>query len=86
MQPKLSFLNKLFETFRSDNAGVKGKDMEKKNGSFPVTPFDFFGNLIYENVLKMNFHVINCIKTCQREQVNKLLQHFLHVKRRVNNF
>ena len=21
---------------------------------------------------------INCIKTCQREQVNKFLQHFLH--------
>ena len=53
---------------------------------FQFTPFDFFGNLKYENLFKMTFHVINCIKTCQREQVNKLSQHFLHAKCRVNNF
>ena len=34
----------------------------------------------------MNFHAINCIKTCQREHVNILSQHFLHAKCRVNNF
>ena len=45
-------------------------------GSFPVPPFDFFGNLIYENLFKLTFHVINCIKTCQREQVNKFPQPF----------
>ena len=34
----------------------------------------------------MTFHVKKCIKTCQREQVNKFSQHFLHAKCRVNNF
>ena len=28
----------------------------------------------------------NCITRCQREQVNKFLQHFFNAKRRVNNF
>ena len=34
----------------------------------------------------MNFNVINCIKTCQREQVNKFSQQFLVAKCRKNNF
>ena len=34
----------------------------------------------------MDFHVKNCIKTCQREQVNKFLLKFLHPKCCVNNF
>ena len=55
-------------------------------GSFPVPPFDFFGNLINENLFKMTFHVMNCLKTCHREQVKKLSQHFLHAKCRVNKF
>ena len=33
----------------------------------------------------MTFHVINCIKTCQREQVNKFLQHVFHSKFRMIN-
>ena len=55
-------------------------------GSFPVPPFDFFGNLIHENLFKMNFHCIKCIKTYQREQVNKFSQQFLVAKYRKNNF
>ena len=46
----------------------------------------FFGNLLYENFFERTFHVINCIKTCQREQVNKFSHYLLHVKCHVNNF
>ena len=55
-------------------------------GSFPIPPFGFFGNLLYENLFKMTFHVFNCIKACQRKLVNKFLQHFVHLKSRVNFF
>ena len=34
----------------------------------------------------MIYHDKNCITKCQREQVNKFLQQFLHAKCRVNNF
>ena len=46
----------------------------------------FFGNLISEILFKMTFHVLNSIKTCQREQVNKLSQNFVHAKFPLNNF
>ena len=55
-------------------------------GSFPVPFLSFFGNLIYENLFKMTFYAIKCIKTCQREQVNKFSQPFLNAKSHVNNF
>ena len=38
------------------------------------------------NLFKTTLQVINCSKTCQREQVNKCSQHFLHAKCRVNSF
>ena len=44
--------------------------------SSPPPPFDFFWNPLDESLFKMIFDVINCNKTCQREQVNKFLQHF----------
>ena len=53
---------------------------------FPFPPFAFFWNSLYESLFKMIFHVINFIKTCQREQVNKLLEDFLHEKCREDNF
>ena len=43
---------------------------------FQFPPFDFCCNPINKSLIKMTFDVINCIKTCQREQVNKFLQHF----------
>ena len=33
-------------------------------------PHVFIGILIKENLFKNTFHVVKCIKTCQREQVN----------------
>ena len=34
----------------------------------------------------MTFHVMNCINTCQREQVKKISQYFSQAKCGVNNF
>ena len=36
--------------------------------------------------LKLTFHLINCAKTCQHEQVNKFVQHLYYANCRVNNF
>ena len=38
-----------------------------------VEQSQFLWNLIYENLSKKNCHVINWIKTFEREQVNRLL-------------
>ena len=44
---------------------------------FQFLPFDFFWNWIVESLLKNTFHVINCIETCQCEQVNIFWLFFL---------
>ena len=53
--------------------------VQKMAWFFPQSPLDFFWNSIFESLLKMIFHVIDCIKMCQRE-------HFLHANSRMNSF
>ena len=57
---------------------VSGSFTRELKDFFPVPILWFFcGNLTHENLFKTTFHFVNCIKTCQREQVNKFWLFFL---------
>ena len=50
--------------------------MRGGKGSFPVYPPFIFSEIHCMKVfLKIILNVINCIKACQREQLNKFSQH-----------
>ena len=60
--------------------------MQKINfGLFSSSPF-FFLKVIIWKLFKMTFHLRNCSKRCQREQVNTFLEQFKHANCRVNSF
>ena len=53
-----------------------GVDLRLALFQFPPPPFHFFSNSLHESLFKIIFNVINCNKTCQREQLNKFSLHF----------
>ena len=66
------FNNSLNISFFSHALSWKNMCERAKTYSSPFTPFYFVLNSIYGSLIKTTCHVRNCIKTCQREYVNKL--------------
>ena len=91
LSPKQIVMWEVFEHFYylfilRGGGGVENSKRAQFLALFQFPFFGFFWISLCESLIKINFYVINCIKTCQREQVNNFLQHFSHAKCRVNNF